>query len=234
MNITPTFNHQFESSIAVKSAAETEDADFERDDAEPLPKLTLFSTFKSQLKSMSASIKEIKEKQNTLSDQDGSILKKWIRRLAEKLKDANNEIERIKFERKQEQINFQYKLDDANRKIEKLKFINTELSKKMINAISAIKMSWFNFELNHEETDALISQLQLENKSLRKWLKIQNQHNCKKEVEDILKSEELLIRNKENYMRSRSMQFHNTSFQQFKKEDTQLKRKGKKSQGEYY
>ena len=57
---------------------------------------------------MSASIKEIKEKQNTLSDQDGSILKKWIRRLAEKLKDANNEIERIKFERKQEQINFQY------------------------------------------------------------------------------------------------------------------------------
>ena len=97
----------------------------------------------------------------------------------------------------------------------------------MINAISAIKMSWFNFELNHEETDALISQLQLENKSLRKWLKIQNQHNCKKEVEDILKSEELLIRNKENYMRSRSMQFHNTSFQQFKKEDTQLKRKGK-------
>ena len=76
MNITPTFKNQFDSSIAVKSAAETEDIDFERDDTEPLPKLSLFSTFKTQLKSMSASIREIKEKQNNVPDQDASILKR--------------------------------------------------------------------------------------------------------------------------------------------------------------
>lgn len=109
--------------------------------------------------------------------------------------------------------------------------INKELSKKMISAISAIKTSWFSFELNHEESDALITQLQFENKSLRKLLSIQNQSNWKKEVEEILKSEELFIRNKENFIRSRSMQFFNSSVQHFKKEDTKFKRKGKKSQG---
>lgn len=101
----------------------------------------------------------------------------------------------------------------------------------MICAISAIKISWFSFELNHEDTDSLVAQLELENRTLRKLLSIQSQNDCKKEVEEILKSEELLIRNRENFIRSRSMQFLNDSLQHFKKEDTKFKRKGKKSQG---
>jgi len=85
--------------------------------------------------------------------------------------------------------------------------------------------------LNHEEADSLVQQLQYENSSLRKLLKVQTQHDCRKEVEEILKSEEILIRNKDNFFRSRSVQFHSSSnFNNAKREANITRRKGKNTQ----
>lgn len=64
---------------------------------------------------MSDSIRQIKESKSTVSEQDSSILKKWAIRLAEKLKEANSQIELLKLEQQHERANFQIKLDEANK-----------------------------------------------------------------------------------------------------------------------
>jgi hypothetical protein len=97
-----------------------------------------------------------------------------------------------------------------------------------------MKMSWFSYELNYsyQESENIIDQLQRENRNLRKWLKIQNEFDCREEVEEILKSEELIVRNKEAYLRSRSLQFkNNRNFSFIKNMESPDYRKGKKSQG---
>lgn len=64
---------------------------------------------------MNDSIKKIRESKNSMTEQDSSILKKWTIRLAEKLKEANRQIEQLKLQQSHERTNFQIKLDEANK-----------------------------------------------------------------------------------------------------------------------
>lgn len=152
--------------------------------------------------------------------------------MAQKLRKAEKEIQILKAEHEDEMFKTEVKLDEANLHISKLKSTNKNLSKKLLQAIEVIRMSCFSYELNHDGRDNLIKQLQYENRTLRVLVRIQDKFDCKDEVEEVLKSEELIVRNKEAFLRSRSMQMRNhAAFSFSKKEDDEYFRRGKRSSG---
>jgi len=128
---------------------------------------------------------------------DSRILKKWVMQLTHKLKLANKKIANLKMQMKQESKNLESKLEEAAKYTQKLKCNNSKVNKKLIEAIETMKMSCFNFELTNDDSDYTLQQLRQENKTLRKFLKIQNKFDCKMQVEEILKSEELVLATKE-------------------------------------
>jgi hypothetical protein len=87
-----------------------------------------------------------------------------------------------------------------------LKIVNFSTNKKLVLAVEAIKMSVFSFDLNKEDTENMIQSLQNENQNLRLCLKIQNIFDSRKEIDNILKNEESLVMNRENFIRSQSFQ----------------------------
>lgn len=152
--------------------------------------------------------------------------------MAEKLRQADKKLAVLKLQHQKEINIYKTKLEDANKHMSKLRSTNRNLNKKLLHAIEAIKMSCFSYELNQDHTESLINQLVHENKNLRACLKIQNKYECRKEVEEILKSEELIVRNKESFLRSRSMQMRNNAMFVFTKKDEDVyTRKGKRSSG---
>lgn len=155
--------------------------------------------------------------------------------MAEKLRQADKKLSLLKQQHLKEIGVYKSKLEDSEKQMAKLRSINRNLNKKLLQSIEAIKMSCFSYELNQDHTESLINQLVHENKTLRVCLKIQSKYDCKGEVEEILKSEELLVRNKENFLRSRSMQMRNNAMFVFTKKDEDVyTRKGKRSSGKYF
>lgn len=152
--------------------------------------------------------------------------------MAQKLRQAEREIQMLQLQRKEDLLHYQTKLEESNKYIHKLKSSNRSLNKKLIQAIEAIKMSCFSYELNQNHPENTIRQLEIENRNLRICLKIQSKFDCRDEVEEILRSEELVVRNKESFLRSRSYQFNNkAAFSFVKNEEAVYDRKGKRSQG---
>lgn len=87
--------------------------------------------------------------------------------LASKLKQANQEIEDLKEKNKFDYKKLQSKLEECEKQNQKLKLLNLNTNKKLVQAIEAMKMSVFSFELNKEDTEKMISNLSHENRNLR-------------------------------------------------------------------
>lgn len=87
--------------------------------------------------------------------------------LASKLKTSNKQIENLKEQRKLDLNKLQTKLEESEKQIQKLKSSNLITNKKLVQAIEAIKMSVFSFELNKEDTEKMIANLNHENRNLR-------------------------------------------------------------------
>lgn len=176
-------------------------------------------------------------KENNLETEDSHdwvVLQNWVRLLSTRLKAAKKEIEMLKASKQQELIDYEKRMREYEKSISKLKTKNKLLNRKLLQAVETMKMSWFSFELNfeHDQSENIIDQLLRENNNLRKLLKIQNEYDCREDVEEILRSEELIVRNKEAYLRSRSLQFkNNRNFSFIKNVESPDYRKGKKSQG---
>jgi hypothetical protein len=112
----------------------------------------------------------------------------------------------LKEQRELDTKRFQTKLEENQKQKNKLKIVNYNTNKKLVLAIEAIKMSVFSFDLNKEDTENMIQSLQKENQNLRLCLKIQNIFDSRKEIDYILKNEESLVMNRENFIRSQSFQ----------------------------
>lgn len=215
---------------AKSSHVDTEEVELEREDAsEADQKLNISGTHKkSELSSAYDALPEDKG----VTSEECTLLKSWVTRMAQKLRQAEREIQMLQLQRKEDLLHYQTKLEESNKYIHKLKSSNRSLNKKLIQAIEAIKMSCFSYELNQDRPENTIRQLEIENRNLRICLKIQSKFDCRDEVEEILRSEELVVRNKESFLRSRSYQFNNkAAFSFVKNEEAVFDRKGKRSQG---
>ena len=148
------------------SHVDTEEGYLERDEAsEFVQKLNMSGTHKN---SQFSSTFGHKPEHGYLTIEEGNILRSCVGKLAQKLKDAKLQNEKIKLERQQDIADFNLKLKQANKHIEKLKTDNKKLNNQLVEAIEAIKMSCFSYELNKDDTEKLIKQLEYENKNLRK------------------------------------------------------------------
>lgn len=211
---------------------DTDEGDFDREVTfEIQQKFNIESTAK---RSEFSSMRDSPRNQHLISNEESSKLKAWIKFLSNKVRSIQKQNERMVFDKNRECEMLERKLSEANSKIDELRSQNKNLNKQLIQAVVAIKMSWFSFELNNNDQDTLVYQLQHENESLREMLNLRTKYFNKQEIEDILRSEESLSRNKEAFLRSRSLQFksNNSSIMyNVKREEIIHKKKGKKSDG---
>jgi len=169
--------------------------------------------------------------ENRIPWTDCTLLKSWVRILTQKLKNSQKEIEQLKFEKEQEMIKHNARIEELEKEQVKNKNANRSINNKLLQAIVTIKQSLWNRDLNRDDLGSITHSLHLENRNLRNWLKLQQKYDSKVEVEKILKSEEILIRNKENFLRSRSMQVKNIEIFNQSKKGINSKRKVKFSKG---
>ena len=213
---------------------ETDDGDFEREETIIIDSKLNLSSRLNQVSEVS-SHNENQPDVDLLSYQDSVLLKSCMKRLSDKLKLVQKENQRLQFEKYQDILKYQKLLDEANLKVEQMRKKNNQLNKKLMQAIVSIKMSCFSSDLNKNDTDGLIYQLQHENVELRSLLKVHQKFSNRKELEDIIRSQEYQMRNKDNFCRSRSLQFSNkkrsSNLYNIKKDDFSLKDKGKTTDG---
>jgi len=178
-------------------SGKTDDADFERDEnPETIQKLDI---------SLSHDISEVCTVQeidnNTANWEEITVLKSCAMKLAQKLKEAQKEIENLKTEKLLQEEKHKAKIKEMEKERTKTEKVNKNLNKKLLNAIVAIKQTlWSNVFIN-EESDSQIYSLQLENMNLRNFLKLQKKYD--------IDAEEMLLKAKESYIRSKSLKVKN-------------------------
>ncbi|CAI2360754.1 unnamed protein product [Moneuplotes crassus] len=190
------FLHPHDSAVSLFSG-KTEDGDFEREEgSENMERLDINLSNK---KSEACTVREITKDAHACDE--CIVLKSCARKLTEKLRQAQKEIEQLKLDKVIQEDRHREKLTKLEKERAKKEKDNKMLNKKLLNAIVAIKQTLWSSDAYNKDADTLIYSLQMENMNLRNVLKLQQKYD--------IDTEELLMKAKESYVRSKSFNGNN-------------------------